>query len=140
MINQEYNCEECGCDIPNYYMKVRRIEICQLIIDELYKIQPIPKTEINRLKTERDKLLEEILSMLEEKEYMVRRELLRDRAIPIDWRTLERLDGIEYAEAIDEEDYLKGRNICGNLISRRGSKWVNFAVLVLIITFFKKCC
>ena len=89
--------------IPDYHKDVDKIEIYQYKIDELYKKRPIQKAEIRRLKIKRDKLLSEIIFMLEEKEYWIRRELLRDRGIPIEWRNGERLKGEENAEATDWE-------------------------------------
>ena len=96
-------CKECGCCIPDYHKDVEKIEKYQSMIDDLYEKSPILKAEIRRLKIKRDKLLKGILSMLEEKEYWIRRELLRDRCVPIDWCNSQRLDGRENEEATDWE-------------------------------------
>ena len=94
-------CKEYGCNISDYCEHVDKMEEHQCKIDYLYSRKPIPKGEIRELKIKRDKLLENVLFMLEKVEYWVGRLLLRDRNIPINWRDYERLNGEEYAEATD---------------------------------------
>ena len=83
----------------DYMRDVDLVEDYQLAINELYKQNPVPKNVVNILKSKRDKLLEKILSFLARYSHDLRRELLRDRAIPIDWDTEERLEGKENAIA-----------------------------------------
>ena len=96
-------CEKCKCDIPDYHDYVNKIEKYQSEIDKLYDQKPIPKDKIRSLKKLRDKLVDEILFMLETKEYWLRRELLRDANVPIEWRDGSRFFGGENARASDDE-------------------------------------
>ena len=96
-------CKECGCMIPYYAKNVDKIEDYQNKINELYKKSPIQRDEIRRLKIKRDKLLGEIMFMLEEKEYWTRIELFKYRGTPIEWWNGKRQEGVEYDEATDWE-------------------------------------
>ena len=96
-------CIECKCDIPDYHDYVNKIEKYQFQIDKLYDRKPTPKDKIRSLKKLRDKLVDEILFMLETKEYWLRRELLRDRNVPVEWRDGSRFFGKENARASDDE-------------------------------------
>ena len=75
------------------------VENYQKVIDDLYKQNSVPKDLVDNLKFRRDELLEEVLNFLARYNHDLRRELLRDRAIPIDWDTEERVEGEENAIA-----------------------------------------
>ena len=92
-------CETCGCIIMDYLRDISLVEDCQLAINQLYKQNPVPKDMVDSLKTVRDQLLERVLSFLARYSHDLRRQLLRDRAIPIDWDTEERFEGEENAIA-----------------------------------------
>jgi len=92
-------CKECGYRVPDFYEDVNKIEKYQTMIFELYKKKPFPKAEVRRLKIKRDVILKRVWSGLEEIGYWIRREVLRDTSVPIEWRTGERLYGEENAEA-----------------------------------------
>ena len=61
--------------------------------------------EVRRLKIKRDIIMRRVWSKLEEIGYWIRRVVLRDTGVPIDWRTGEYRveDGEENAEATDWE-------------------------------------
>ena len=101
----ECTCKECGCNVIDYHTDVKKIEKYQTMIDELYEKTTFSKTEVRRLKIRRDILMKKVWSELEEIGYWIRREILRDRHIPIEWRTGEYRveDGEENAEATDWE-------------------------------------
>ena len=98
-------CKECGCNVIDYHTDVKKIEKYQTMIDELYEKTTFSKTEVRRLKIRRDILMKKVWSELEEIGYWIRREILRYRHIPIEWRTGEYRveDGEENAEATDWE-------------------------------------
>ena len=96
-------CKECGCIVVDLCEDVDKIGEYQMMIDELYMEMPCPKAEVRRLKIKRDIIVRRVWRELEEIGYWIRRDVLRDRRIPIDWRTGEREDGEEYAEATDWE-------------------------------------
>ena len=101
--NKEMPCKECGCIVVDLCKDVDKIGEYQMMIDELYMEMPCPKAEVRRLKIKRDIIVRRVWRELEEIGYWIRRDVLRDRRIPIDWRTGEREDGEEYAEATDWE-------------------------------------
>ena len=85
---------------------VRLIERYQGAIDILYKEKyPIPIEVINSLKLQRDEMLDKVLKFcsrfgsIEIGGVTIQRGLLRDRDIPIEWDTGERLEGVENARA-----------------------------------------
>ena len=97
------DCICCGREMSDSYYRVDKIEKYQSEIDKLYDQKPIPKDKIRSLKKLRDKLVDGILFMLETKEYWLRRELLRDRNVPVEWRDGSRFFGKENARASDDE-------------------------------------
>ena len=84
---------------------VKKIEKYQTMIFDLYEKKPFPKAEVRRLKIKRDIIMRRVWSELEEIGYWIRRVVLRDTGVPIDWRTGEYRveDGEENAEATDWE-------------------------------------
>ena len=97
------SCRECGCMIPYYIKSVDKIENYQDKINELYEGNFFATTSIRRLKIKRDKLLKEILWMLEGIEGWLRKDLFDCRGLLPIYRNGERKEGQEYAEATDWE-------------------------------------
>ena len=83
---------------------VKKIVEYQEIIDDLYMKKPFPKAEVRALKIKRDTLMNKVWNELDEIGYWIKRAVLRDTGVPIDWRTGERIYGDENAEATDWED------------------------------------
>ena len=98
-------CQECGCNVMDLHADVKKIEKYQTMIFDLYEKKPLPKAEVRRLKIKRDIIMRRVWSELEEIGYWIRRVVLRDTGVPIDWRTGEYRveDGEENAEAPDWE-------------------------------------
>ena len=96
-------CKECGCNVVDLHKDVDKIEEYQMMIDELYMEMPCPKAEVRRLKIKRDIIVRRVWRVVEEIGYWIKRDVLRDRRIPIDWRTGEREDDEKCAEATDWE-------------------------------------
>ena len=90
-------CERCGCIVMDYIRDINMVESYQVVINELYKVNLGPRDVVERLKLKRDVLLEGVMRFIEDYPRHLQRELLRDRAIPIDWETGERLEGVENA-------------------------------------------
>ena len=82
---------------------VKKIEEYQTMIFNLYEKKPFSKLEVRSLKIKRDTITRRVWGELEEIGYWLRREVLRDKNVPIDWRTGEYRveDGEENAEATD---------------------------------------
>ena len=57
------------------------------MIDELCEKMSYSKAVVRGLMMERDFIMKRVWFELEEIGYWIRRRVLRDRAIPIDWRT-----------------------------------------------------
>ena len=104
-------CQECGCNVMDLHADVKKIEKYQTMIFDLYEKKPFPKAEVRRLKIKRDIIMRRVWSELEEIGYWIRRAVLRNTGVPIDWRTGEYRveDGEENAEATDwESDEVSG--------------------------------
>ena len=77
---------------------VNKIEEYQLAINNLVETEEIPQSVIDLLKFERDKLLENVLKFLESEGHRyiggvsIKRALLREKILPIDWETGERIN------------------------------------------------
>ena len=80
-------CKECGCCIPDNIEDVAKIEEYQAIIDELCGRMSYSRSAVRGLKMDRNFLMKRVWFELGEMGYWIRRRVLRDRAIPIDWRT-----------------------------------------------------
>ena len=80
---------------------VEKIEEYQRLISDLYEKKPFPKAEVRRLKIKRDIIMRRVWGELEEIGYWIRRAVLRDTGVPINWRTGEYLNDEENAEATD---------------------------------------
>eukprot|EP00111_Clytia_hemisphaerica_P015291 TCONS_00045092-protein len=102
----------CSCQYSCkwYFDKLYQVETFQSQIGDLYKIRPISKDKIRRLKIKHDKLLLQIENHLnsedwedEEDEYYFRKELFKDSNVPIERSYYDRLSGEENAEATDWE-------------------------------------
>ena len=66
---------------------VEKIEEYQAMIDELRGRMSYSKATVRGLKMERNFIMRRVWFELEEIGYLIRRRVLRDRNIPIDWRT-----------------------------------------------------
>ena len=97
-------CKECGCNVMDLHADVKKIEEYQEIIDDLYMKKPFSKADVRTLKIKRDTLMQRVWGELEEIGYWIRKGVLKNTGVPIDWRTGDRLPGEENAEATDWED------------------------------------